>query len=452
MKIEEAYSVKTITEIIKSQLEIPALSKIWVSGEITSLSFSKAGHIYFSLKDVDGTLLNCTFFAGFNRNINFKLENGIKVLVLGSITVYGARGSYQLNCFQIIPEGEGLNALKLKQLKEKLQKEGLFSESRKKVFPKLPKKIGLITSESGAAIKDFLKMTKENPTLSVELYPAVVQGEQAPSVIIKGIEYFNLKNQVECIVITRGGGSEDDLYCFNDEQLARAIANSKIPTMSAIGHEKDVLISDLVADLRMPTPTAAGRFFAENYKNNLFKIEKIKDYFNRLSDNFVERHPSYIKLQSLKENLINKLERLLPETEQTIDFNLEKLTLGINRIINENENKLESLFKMLHPSTLEQSVLRKNEKLENFKKNLESGIENFIKNKENKLNYLISTLDTLSPLSVLNRGYSVVFDKNRKKVKKSVEQINQGDNLNIQFADGFALCNVLYKEKQNGKQ
>jgi len=496
LKIEEAYSVKKVTEIIKRSLETPTLSHIFVIGEISSLSFSKVGHIYFSLKDEDGTLLNCAFFAGYNRSLNFKPENGMKVVAYGSITVYGPRGSYNLNTFKLVPAGEGALALKLKQLKEKLQKEGLFNAERKKYFPKLPSKIGLITSQTGAAIKDFLKMTKEVPSISVVLFPAVVQGENAPKSVIKGINYFNSRGDIDCIVITRGGGSEEDLFCFNDEQLAREIAASKLPVMSAIGHEKDVLISDLVADLRQPTPTAAGRFFAENYKNALLKLEKIKHFFNTISRNYVEKHSATIKLNSLKENLINKIERLLPEKEQSVDYLYEKLFSSITRNIEQKEYLLENLNRSLHPNTLKQNLIRREEVLNQYKLRLKEGVETLIKKKSNnfenlnkrlepnvlfnllkrktdtlkslksdlsgkmeniivkkeeKLKYTSGTLHSVSPLAVLNRGYSVVYDKNKKSVKKSVTQINQGDNLNIQFADGFALCNVLYKEKTNGK-
>ncbi len=505
-KIKNYYTVSQLTGIVKFKLNTPELKNVWILGEITDLKgFAKGRHAYFSLKD-ENSLLNCVFFAGNNRFYGGELKNGMKVFAYGSIDVYAPRGSYQLIIRQIIPAGEGDFALKIKALEEKFKKEGIFDAENKKPVPHLPETIGLITSKDGAAIKDFLKMAKEVPYLKIIVYPALVQGEDAPESIIKGIESLNKIEEIEVIVLTRGGGSEEDLRCFFDEKLVYAVFNSKKPVISAVGHERDVVFTDRAADMRKATPTDAGKFFAENYKKTVQKFEKLGYALARRMALWVERNPEKEKLKRLSQSLKYAAESVLITKMQQIDRVAERLNSGINGYLKEKEAKLSELSVRFHPSWLENEFKSKEEKLlilkrnlylkgnvllerfcdktKNLSKELKSNIrallvqkkhkfeklasnlslgtvknlisskeskliflktaldgeaKNKVNQKENRLAILSSKLENLSPLAVLNRGYSIVFD-NDGKVVKSVKTMERGDRISVVLKDGKANC------------
>ncbi|RLE18551.1 MAG: exodeoxyribonuclease VII large subunit [Acidobacteria bacterium] len=446
--LNDAYTVTEITRIIKAQLEVPALSRIWVVGEISSLSSSQAGHIYFSLKDENGTVLPCTFFANFARSLDFQLENGSKIYAFGMITVYDKRGSYQLNVMKVVPSGEGELALKLKQLKEKLQKEGLFDENHKKPVPAIPDKIGLITSPKGAAIRDFMRMIQTAPMLSVMLFPASVQGAGAAASIIRGIEILDKSPDVDVIVITRGGGSEEDLFCFNDELLARTIFDCETPIVSAIGHEKDTPISDLVADLRLPTPTAAGRHFAENVQGLMFQLQKLRDSLATAMLRQRDRNPDFTRFSMLTDRLQDQLLRFLPEREQQLDTLANSLITGINRNLEARETRFQNLEKRLHPAHMRERVAVFEKQLQGISGQLTAAIAGKTERLEQRLHALTRTLNAVNPLNVLDRGFTASFSKDGKKLLRSVTDIRPGDTVNTRFVDGFALCHVLYTEKK----
>ncbi len=451
MNLNEAYTVSEITRVIKTQLEVPALSRIWVIGEITSLSRSQAGHIYFSLKDENGSVLPCTFFANFARLLDFQLENGSKIYTFGMITVYDKRGSYQLNVMKIVPAGEGELALKLKQLKEKLQKEGLFNETHKKPIPKIPRKIGLITSPNGAAIRDFLRMIRKSPILSVILFPASVQGTGATATIIRGISTLDRMPDVETIVITRGGGSEEDLFCFNDETLARAIFACKTPVISAIGHEKDTPVSDLVADLRLPTPTAAGRYFSENVQTFIQQLQKTRDKLITAMIQLRDKNPDLTKFRMLTERFRDLLLRFLPDWEQQLDLLSGNLTGEIMRRISDEETRFRNLEKQLHPAHTLEKIGMLEKRLQTLSGQLCDTLSGQLNIANQRLTALTRTLNAVNPLNVLERGFTAAFTKDGKKLLRKIEQIHTGDTLNIRFVDGFALCHVLYTEKKEPK-
>ncbi|MCK5878890.1 MAG: exodeoxyribonuclease VII large subunit [Holophagae bacterium] len=444
----DAYTVSQITRIIKTQLEVPALSRIWIVGEVTSLSSSQAGHIYFSMKDENGTVLPCTFFANFARSLDFQLENGTKIYAFGMITVYDKRGTYQLNVMKAVPAGEGELALKLKQLKEKLQKEDLFDEIHKKPVPAIPRKIGLITSPGGAAIRDFLRMIQSAPMLSVVLFPASVQGAEAASTIIRGIETLDEMPDVDVIVVTRGGGSEEDLFCFNDEALARAIFACRTSVVSAIGHEKDIPISDLVADLRLPTPTAAGRYFAENVQALSVQLQKVRDTLTTAMLRQRDRNPEFTKFSMVTARLQDQLLRFLPEREQQLDSLSDALTTGINQQMDNTETRFQNLEKRLHPAHMRERVAVFQQRLQTLSGQLAVGMTGQTDREDQRLNALTRMLNAVNPLNVLERGFTATFTKDGKKLLRSVEGIRTGDTVNIHFVDGFALCHVLYTEKK----
>jgi exodeoxyribonuclease VII large subunit len=448
LTLDDAYTVSQITRIIKTQLEVPALSRIWVVGEVTSLSSSQAGHIYFSMKDQNDTILPCTFFANFARTLDFQLENGSKLYAFGMITVYDKRGTYQLNVMKVVPAGEGELALKLKQLKDKLQKEGLFDETHKKPVPAIPGKIGLITSPNGAAVRDFLRMIQAAPRLSVVLFPASVQGAEAASTIIRGLELLDKMENVDTIVITRGGGSEEDLFCFNDEALARAIFDCETPVVSAIGHEKDTPISDLVADLRLPTPTAAGRYFAENVQGMGLQLLKVRDTLVTAMLRQRDRNPEITKFYMVAERLRDQLLRFLPEREQQLDGLADNLIVGMKRHLNTKETHFQSIEKSLHPAYMRERIGVFHHRLQALSGQLAANITGRLDKCDQQLNALARTLNAVNPLNVLERGFTATFTKDGKKLLRKVEQLHIGDTVNIRFVDGFALCHVLYSEKK----
>ncbi len=371
--IKSYFTVSALTGEIKRRLTVPDLRYIWVLGEITDLKyFTRGRHAYFSLKD-ENAVISCVFFAGNNFNYRGTLENGMKVFAYGSIDVYAPRGNYQLIIRQIIPSGEGEFALKIKKLEEKFKKEGLFD--RKRPVPELPETIGLITSKDGAAIKDFLKMTKEVPYLKVILYPALVQGDEAPLSIINGIKKLNEIDEIEVIVITRGGGSEEDLRCFYDEGLVRAIYNSKKPVISAIGHERDVVFTDRVADLRKATPTDAGKFFAEAYKKTLEKFSKLSTLLNKRMALWAERSPETEKLKLYASKLKYLSDSILALRYQQLDYLNENLTKSIGLFLNDREQKVKHLSLRIHPKTLIKEFETKVERVFSLKLGLKSNIE-----------------------------------------------------------------------------
>ncbi len=447
-KVKNYFTVSTLTGVIKRKLTSQDLQQIWVLGEITDLkSFVKGKHAYFSLKD-ENSILNCAFFAGNNRFFRGNLENGMKVFAFGSIDVYAPRGSYQLIVRQIIPAGEGEFALKIKGLEEKLKKEGLFD--RKRPVPELPEVIGLITSKEGAAIKDFLKMATEVPYLKIIFFPALVQGEDAPATIIEGIKVLNEIEEVEVIVITRGGGSEEDLMCFYDEQLVRAIYNSKKPVISAIGHERDVVFTDRVADLRKATPTDAGKFFAEAYKKTFQNFRKLSLLLNRKMSMWVDRSPEMEKLRSFVSNLMLLSDSILNTRQQRIDSLKEMLLRNSEFSLREKEKRLNTLSIKIHPETLLREFETRNERLLNLKTALKVNIQNSLYKKMTNLNELRKTLKFVSPIRLKECSASFQEIKGKLNAKIILTDIEKRKNKIFYLKDSIEKEIVLYlREKGN---
>ena len=270
----EIQSVSVLSQNIKQILTThPGFTSVLVLGEVTNFNKASSGHIYFSLKD-EKSEIACTFFKSMHKNVDFDIDNGLQVLVKGAITTYEPRSRYQLNIIQILPVGEGISLLRLKRLKEKLAKEGLFDESRKKPIPNLPRKIGIITSKNGAALKDILKVVETRfPKMNIVIAPVMVQGEAASKDIIRGLTLLSTIDEVDTIILARGGGSAEELMVFNDEALVRAISASNKAIVTGIGHEKDTTLADLVADLRASTPSTAAKAAVSD-------VEKLKDTLN----------------------------------------------------------------------------------------------------------------------------------------------------------------------------
>ncbi|NLL30420.1 MAG: exodeoxyribonuclease VII large subunit [Clostridiales bacterium] len=383
----------TVTELnnyIKRTLDNDfILNNLLVKGEISNLKYHSSGHIYFSLKDTSSKI-NCVMFKSNALELDFKLEEGMEVVASCRCSLYPGLGSMQLYINKLQKEGLGELHIKFEKLKNKLAKEGYFSEENKKAIPIMPKKIGIVTSETGAVIRDIINVTRRrNSLVDIVLYPALVQGEGAYKTIISGIEYFNKNKNVDVIIIGRGGGSIEDLWNFNEEELAKTIFKSKIPIISAVGHEVDFTISDFVSDVRASTPSQAAEIAVPLEEEIFTEINNYKDRINEIIDR-----------------------KFLYEREKLLNYK-KFLSLNNPEIIISN-------------SYLD---------LDRLKDSLNKIIENKIDKEKMKLKSLSDILQAHNPINVLNKGYTIIKDNNHNIIS-SKEEINKLEEINIVFKDG----------------
>ena len=397
-------TVSQVNFFLKSLIEGDGrLQDVCVTGEISNFTdHYRSGHLYFSLKD-ERSVLKAVMFANAAKRLKFRPGDSMKVLARGRVSIYEASGQYQLYVESMEPQGIGALSLAFEQLKERLSAEGLFDPERKRPLPPYPTRIGVITSPTGAAVQDILNITARRwPAARIVFAPVLVQGEGAPAQLISAVREMNRKNACDVILIGRGGGSLEDLWAFNDEGLARAVYASKIPVVSAVGHETDFTICDFVADVRAPTPSAAAELATPDLTEELNRLSAISRHLGRLMGTRVE------------------------ELRQTLDRLSKDSPLGnANRILDPWRWRYSDLSGRLFSETL-----------------------GLIEHKDRDLRLLASRLDALSPLKVLGRGYSVVTDASGAVVKSSAE-IKTGDKLSLQFESGGAIARV--EEKLPGK-
>ena len=374
----------------------PGLHDIWIQGEISNFKLNlPSGHMYLTLKDEKSVLKAC-MFKGANQHLTFRPEDGMKVLARGRVTVFEMGGTYQLYIEELILDGLGELYAAFNQLKEKLMKEGLFDESAKKPIPKYPKRVGVITSDTGAAVRDIINVIKRRfKYADIILYPSKVQGEGAAENVCEGIKFFNENKYVDVIIAGRGGGSIEDLWAFNEEIVARAIWGSEIPIISAVGHEVDFTIADFVADLRAPTPSAAAELSVPSE-------DEIRENLNVKKKRMTNALLSNLRLQ--KDRLSYAKKMLSPERF------MDKLSQMMILLDTENASRVKSINAILSE-------------------------------KGKNLAVLSAKLDSLSPLSVLARGYSVVTDY-KGKVVKSVNDVMKGTKINVKVTDGSIVARV----------
>ncbi len=432
-------SVSVINRYIKHVIDTDAnLQKVFIKGEISNFKAHSTGHLYFSIKD-ETSKINAIMFNGNARKLNFNPTDGTKVLITGRISVYEATGNYQIYVDEMIEDGVGNLYIAFEKLKKQLAAEGLFDSKYKKPIPKYPTKIGVVTANTGAAIKDILSTIKRRfPIGQVILFPSLVQGDNAAKDIVKNIKLANTYD-LDVLIVGRGGGSIEDLWPFNEEIVARAIFDSKIPIISAVGHEVDFTIADFVADLRAPTPTGAAEMAVPNLVDLNKYIEQLKI---RLSSDIIKKVNIYkLNLDSLRNSYILKNPSILFENKKQ---NLDLISNKINELL---LKKLE--LKKLHLDSLKNSYILKNPNMlfENKKQNLilltkelNKTINLKIDNNVTKLNTIIEKLELINPLNVMKRGFSLTYKDN--KLIKSVKKIKKDDELNIKFNDGNILVNV----------
>ena len=391
-----AVSVTELNRYIKEKIASDeALANIIVKGEISNFKNHYTGHMYFTLKD-ENSLIKCIMFKTYAQKLNFMPKDGMKVFVLGGVSVFERDGVYQIYVKAMQEDGIGTLYRKYEELKKELEQKGLFSQSHKKPIPKMPKVIGVLTSQTGSVIRDIINVsTRRNPNVYIRLLPVPVQGEDAAPKIVDGIRKMNKEKLADVIILARGGGSLEDLWPFNEEIVANAIYESEIPIISAVGHETDFTIADFVADLRAPTPSAA----AELAVPDIYEIkQKINLYQNRL-----------------RLSLNKKLEIMKLRYEKCISSRVFKEP---TRMIEDYYLKVDNQIKKLEKNIKEKEQIEK---------------EKYIK--------LVAKLDTLSPLKTLSRGYSIVESEN--KIVKSVKELKKGQNIEIRLTDGKAQAQVI---------
>ena len=390
MEQRKTYSVSEVNKYVKMLFESDnILNSISVRGEITNFKAHYTGHYYFTLKDESSTI-KCVMFKGYAQYIKFKPADGMKVVINGQISCFERDGVYQIYCKSMSPEGLGDLYLAYEQLKEKLSKEGLFDDIHKKQIPFLPQRVGVITSRTGAVIRDIINVsTRRYPNVNLLVYPAAVQGVNVATTVIDGIRTFNKLNNVDVIIIARGGGSFEDLFGFNDENLAREIFASKIPIISAVGHETDFTICDFVSDLRAPTPSAAAELVYPEYSELVNRIQVGKNRTIIGIKHYIERKRQYVeRLKAAK---------------------LEKVPLDkINR------------YRMTIDSIMSKSESNLRYKIEKYRTRCIKGI---------------TKIDTLSPLKTITRGYSVTESIDGKVIRKTSD-VKSSDEIKITLSDG----------------
>ena len=393
------YNAVTVTQLnkyLKDRFdEDENLNAILVKGEISNFKNHYTGHLYFTLKD-ENSLIKCIMFKSYAEKLNFKTKDGMKVMVFGTVSVFERDGVYQIYAKSMMEDGMGDLHEKFEQLKAKLEKEGLFEQSHKKAIPLYPKIIGVLTSQTGAVIRDIINVsTRRNPNVYIRLLPVPVQGPSAAEQIADKIKIMNEKKMADVLIIGRGGGSLEDLWPFNEEIVARAIYNSEIPVISAVGHETDFTIADFVADLRAPTPSAA----AELAVPDIFEVkQKIINYQNR----------SKLALKKKIEIMKLRFEKVMK-----------------SRVFTDPMRKI-----------IDNSII-----LDDYMKRLENAMKEIKTEKKNKYIELVTKLDSISPLKTLIRGYSLT-EKDGKIIKKS-SQIKKGDIVTIKFSDGDKSAEIL---------
>ena len=415
---EKYITISQLTRYIKYKIDNDVnLGQVFIKGEISNFKAHSRGHYYFTLKD-ETSRINAIMFASQTKTLKFIPEDGMKVLVTGKISVYEATGGYQIYVSDMIEDGVGNLYVAYEQLKKKLEKEGLFDTSKKKKIPRIPTKIGVITAPTGAAIRDILSTIKRRfPLTEVLLFPALVQGKEAASSIVSQIK--NAENyDIDTLIVGRGGGSIEDMWCFNEEEVAYAIYNCKIPVISAVGHEIDFTIADFVADLRAPTPTGAAELAVPNEKDVLEYINQLKIRSQKVASNKIEFLNQKLKEITNKYILKNPIS-IYEVKEQQFDAIIEKLKFNIVNLYNLKEKRYLNI---------KSSYIFKNP-------------EKLIEKNTNKYLQILSKLETLSPLLTIKRGYSIT--KKDGKVVTSCNDLKKDDKITIELKDGTVNSLVL---------
>lgn len=401
MSSERIFTVTEINNYIKYLMQNDILlSHLFVKGEISNFKHHTSGHVYFTLKDADSRI-KCVMFKGNASKLKFTPEDGSAVILRGYFSIYERDGQYQFYTEDMIPEGTGSLYKAYEQLKKKLSELGYFDETRKKKLPFMPQAVGVVTSPTGAAVRDIISIIKRRcPCIDIYLYPVQVQGAGAENEIAEGIRYFNTKANVDVMIIGRGGGSIEELWAFNEEVVAKAIYESNIPVISAVGHETDFTIADFAADLRAATPSAAAELSVPDKQSLMNKVNQLQYILNSSISNYINNKRVRVERIS-KDNVFRQLERKILNMNQTLDM--------LDKYLNYN-------------------------------------MQNILKGNKNELDKAIGKLAILNPESALGRGYGIIMRKADGKLLTSVGQMQLHEELDIKLKDGTARVEIIELE------
>lgn len=435
------FSVTELTREIKAVLE-GRFPQVLVKGEVSNLRVPSSGHLYFTLKD-EGACLDAVLFSKEARRLRFQVRNGLSLVARGRLALYEPKGGYQLVCEAVEPLGAGALQIAFEQLKEKLQKEGLFEAGRKRRLPFLPRRIALVTSPSGAVVHDFLRVLHRRfPDLPVLIVPARVQGEGAAQEVARGIVRAGQQRDVEVVVVARGGGSLEDLWAFNEEVVARALCACPVPTVSAVGHETDVTIADWCADVRAPTPTAAAELIAREKIELLSDLQQGKARLQRALRGQLERKQATLDKLAAR---VADPRRLIGDRRLRLDRlrqRLEDLATRDREARREGARKLRDRLQQQHPR---ERLHRLRLEVTRLEQKLRAQAERALAARHHRFQGLAGRLDALSPLRVLARGYAVAFDEQGHVVSRSA-QVAPGDRVRVRLHEGELSARVLGDE------
>lgn len=442
---DNIYSVSQLNQSVRLMLE-NQLGAVWLTGEISNFSQPVSGHWYLSLKD-ENAQVRCAMFRMKNLRVSFRPTNGMQVLVRANVSLYEPRGDYQLIIESMHLAGEGLLMQQFEALKMKLAAEGLFAQHLKKNLPHFSKAVGIITSKTGAALQDILHiLQRRDPSLKIIIYPTAVQGKDAATDIAQMIELANQRQEVDVLIVGRGGGSLEDLWCFNEEMVARAIFHSHLPVISAVGHETDVTIADFVADVRAPTPSAAAELVSRNQTELLqqlqYRRQRLEIALDRL---FAE------KLQKLR-HLSLRLHNQHPQAQLRIQQQLitqlsHRLQQSLRHRWQKKAENLTALSMRLYKNPLPLRLQQYEQQLTQLKVRLNSHMNLTLSLQQKQLAHLCGKLDSLSPLKVLARGYSITQNQQNFTIR-SMKDVNVGEHIKTRLTDGNIISQVIRLEEK----
>lgn len=437
-KERRVLTVSALTSLVRGVLE-ENFEQVWVEGEISNLACPQSGHCYFTLKDA-GAQIRCVMFRGAFRTLKFTPKDGMRVLTRGRLTLFEPRGEYQLVAEYLEPQGIGGLQLAFIQLKERLAKEGLFSALHKKEMPKLPRRIGIVTSPTGAAIRDILTvLSRRFANVELLISPVRVQGEGAAGEIAQAIDDLNRVGNIDVMIVGRGGGSLEDLWAFNEEIVARAIFRSAVPVISAVGHEIDFTIADFVADLRAATPSAAAELVVRSKKELTAELDAL---CHRLDMSQFRRMERLSALTASLSRAITDPTRILGHLSQRVDALDGRLVREAGLVLDQSGERVVSLSARLARQSPALTLKRISERLDTLSLRMDHALMRRLTCATESLRLASGTLNAVSPLATLSRGYSIVRKLPERSVVRYSRQIKAGDRLELSFSAGGALCRV----------
>ncbi len=431
-------TVSELTSQIRTVLE-GQFPVVWVEGQISNLRRPSSGHQYFTLKD-QVSQIRVVLFRGVAQQLPFALEEGVEIIVRGKVTVYGARGDYQLILEAVEPKGIGALQLAFEQLQKKLEQEGLFDQGRKQALPFFPSAIGIVTSRHGAALQDILSILQRRcPAVPILIHPVLVQGEGAAHEIAEAIRLMNKMKKVDVMIVGRGGGSREDLWSFNEEVVVRAIADSAIPVISAVGHETDVSLADLAADLRAPTPSAAAELVVPPRDDLGFHVRGLTNRLTQAMQNRLERcrHEAKAARSAIPDPVL-----WLYRHGQRVDDLESRLRLMMRKFHEHLRIRVIHLESQSYMHTPQHRILAGQHFISQLRIRMVQSMHSVLNKKRYHAESKMALLHTLSPLTVLSRGYSIAESIERRKIVSSVSDLSVGDHINTRFSDGNVLCCV----------